>query len=152
MICLAQKAHDLHVQGKFRRDLAPVALLACSFPDKAGIIDMGDDGVLNIGDAVVYHFEVNNTGHTCIAVMEILDDNVGNVEFPDLEMSGNEPLMLQMKHVQRNNKFVLVEVRHVVLFPYDSLRMSTSLSCAGRLSCEVTGASFAGWCQHAPYY
>lgn len=61
---------------------------------------MGDDGVLNIGDAVVYTFEVNNTGHTCLSVTRILDDNVGNVEFPGLEMSGKEPPMIRTKCAQ----------------------------------------------------
>lgn len=49
---------------------------------KTGTVDAGTDGAVNAGDVVSYLFEVENTGHTCLAITSIVDDNAGEVECP----------------------------------------------------------------------
>lgn len=59
---------------------------------KTGTVDAGTDGVVNAGDVVSYTFEVTNTGHTCLAVLSIVDDNAGMVDCPYvMDMAGEEP-------------------------------------------------------------
>lgn len=52
---------------------------ATNVSDATGIINAGTDNVVNAGDTISYSFDVTNTGHTCLAVISIVDDNAGEV-------------------------------------------------------------------------
>lgn len=55
------------------------------------MVDRGTDGIVNAGDTVTFSFEIKNTGHTCLAVANIVDDNAGKVECPYVtDMAGEE--------------------------------------------------------------
>lgn len=56
-----------------------------------GTVGAGPDGNVTAGDTITSSFEVENTGHTCLTVMSIVDDNAGEVECPYMiDVAGEE--------------------------------------------------------------
>lgn len=100
----------------------PLPSARVNLSDKTGIVDLGEDGVLNVGDAVVYTFEVSNTGQTCLSAMSILDDNVGSVECPDLDMPGKQLRRGHTKRIRQSNRLNIIEIRYIALLPCDPYR------------------------------
>lgn len=67
---------------------------ATNVSDATGIINAGTDNTVNAGDTITYSFDVTNTGHTCLAVISIIDDNAGEVECANVGDTAGEELRL----------------------------------------------------------
>lgn len=54
---------------------------------KEGTVEKGDE-ILSSKDTVSYSFKVENTGHTCLNMSNVEDENVDKLVCSDMDMSG----------------------------------------------------------------
>lgn len=64
--------------------------IALNLAVKEATVDTGTDNVNSAGDTVLYSFVVTNTGHTCLAVESVSDDNAGIVDCSDVIAMGEQ--------------------------------------------------------------